>query len=90
MSELRQGAGVLDSFTRAGKRPKVNVSSSFLVGMKVTVWRPIPGNWKRLAELTIAEVPVDAKRCPTNELIFTEPLPEGIRAGDVLTYKMPK
>jgi len=84
------GAGVLDSFTRTKKRAKVNVSKSFLVGMRVTVYRPTPKNWEKLAVLTIAEIPVDWRGWPTNELIFTEPLPKSIRAGDCLIYEAQK
>lgn len=83
------GGGVLDSFTQVNKRYKVQVSSSFLVGRKVTVWRPHPrpASWERLGELTIKAIPVDVLNRPTNELEFNEPMPKGVRVGDLLIYE---
>ena len=85
---IDEGPGVLDSFTQVKTKVMVNASAYFLPGMKVSVYRP--KDWVKLAELTISEIPVDARRRPTNELIFTEPLPTNIRPGDCLVYEPTK
>lgn len=86
---MNLGAGVLDEFVGLGGRPKVHVSSSFLPGMRVSVYRPnpMPLGWKKLATLTISEIPVDFRGWTTNEILFTEPMPEYIKQGDVLIYE---
>jgi hypothetical protein len=83
-------AGVLDSLTRVGKRPKVNVSHVFAVGMSVSVYRPHPQpkGWEKLATLIIKEIPKDGRGHETNEMFFTEPLPKSVRVGDLLIYEV--
>jgi hypothetical protein len=84
------GAGVLDSITHVGKRPKVNMSACFLPGMKVSIQRPHskrPEFWMVIAEMTVKSVPVDGRGWPTNELIFTEPLPPEVKPGDLVVFE---
>lgn len=84
------GAGILDSLTKVGKRPKVNVSASFLPGMKVSIWRPKhrPEPWIHLCDRIIKEIPKDARGWPTNEIIFVESLPPEVKTNDLLIYEV--
>ncbi|HTY25581.1 MAG TPA: hypothetical protein VMC85_20800 [Desulfomonilaceae bacterium] len=84
------GAGILDSFTKIGKRPKVNVSAFFLPETKIVVKRPCGTggkDWKILAHLEVKEVCLDEHGDFTNELIFTEPLPKEVRRGDLIALE---
>ena len=95
MSDLQKlaelhGSGTLDSLTKVGKKPMVNVSSGFRPGMKVSIQRPHAKDrnlWMIVAEMTVKSVPVDSRGWTTNELIFTKPLPPEVKRGDLVVFE---